>query len=197
SDQNPEVAATLTVLELPNLFALLDLVQHAGDAETTIALATSLYRLLQWLGKPRLLERGGQVRNPPAAGLGNAWDHAQFQAARTRIEQQLGSGRLREALDGAQQLLQGARAVGEQAYAGADYDLAMACFLGARVLKEAGGSEQALPLLDEARQRFEAVAQERPSAVAERMASACVTEQGDCLRDLGRLGEAAGAQEEG
>ena len=29
-DQNTEVAATLTVLELPNLFALLDLVQRAG-----------------------------------------------------------------------------------------------------------------------------------------------------------------------
>ena len=30
--QNIEVAATLTVLELPNLFALLDLVQRGGDA---------------------------------------------------------------------------------------------------------------------------------------------------------------------
>ncbi len=39
--QNAEVAATLTVLELPNLFALLDLVQRAGDAEATIGLATS------------------------------------------------------------------------------------------------------------------------------------------------------------
>ena len=45
--QNTEVAATLTLLELPNLFALLDLVQAAGDAEATIDLATSLYSLLQ------------------------------------------------------------------------------------------------------------------------------------------------------
>ena len=45
--QNTEVAATLTVLELPNLFALLDLVQRAGDPEATIDLATSLYSLLQ------------------------------------------------------------------------------------------------------------------------------------------------------
>ena len=45
--QNTEVAATLTVLELPNLFALLDHVQRAGDAEATIDLATSLYSLLQ------------------------------------------------------------------------------------------------------------------------------------------------------
>ena len=69
--QNTEIAATLTVLELPNLFALLDLVQRAGDAEATIDLATSLYSLLQMLGKPRLLERVGQVRDAAAAALGD------------------------------------------------------------------------------------------------------------------------------
>ncbi len=137
--QNAEIAATLTVLELPNLFALLDLVQHAGDAEATIDLATSLHSLLQSAGKPRLLERVGQVRDAAAAALGDAWNHARFQAARTRIEQQLAGGRLREALDGAQQLLQRARAAGEQAYPDADYDLAMACLLLARVLRTAGG----------------------------------------------------------
>ena len=38
----------------------------AGDAEATIGLATSLYSLLQMLGKPRLLERVGQVRDAAA-----------------------------------------------------------------------------------------------------------------------------------
>ena len=147
-------------------------------------------------GKPRLLERVAQVRDAAAAALGEAWNHARFEAERTRIEQQLAGGRLREALAGAQQLLQRARAAGEQAYPGADYDLAVACFLLARVLKTAGGSEQALPLLDEARQRFEAIAKERASKAAERMASVCFTEQGDCLLDLGRLDEAAAAYEE-
>jgi tetratricopeptide (TPR) repeat protein len=194
--QNIEVAATLTVLELPNLFVLLDLVQRAGDAEATIALTTSLYQLLQTLGKPRLLARVGQVRDAAAAALGAAWNHAWFQAAQTRIEQQLGGGRVREALDGAQQLLQRVRAAGARAYPGADYDLAMACILLARVLKTAGGSEQALPLLDEARQRFEAFATERPGQGAEQMVSYCFTEQGDCLRYLGRLDEAVAAYEE-
>ena len=151
SNQNAEVAATLTALELPNLFALLEQVQRAGDAEATIDLATSLYGLLQCAGKPRLLERVGQVRDAAAAALGETWNHARFQAQRTRIEQQLAGGRLREAFDGAQQLLQRARAAGEQAYPDADYDLAVACCLLARVLQIAGGSEQALPLLDEAR----------------------------------------------
>jgi hypothetical protein len=44
--QNSVMAATLTLMELPNLFALLDLVERAGDAEATIGLATSLYALL-------------------------------------------------------------------------------------------------------------------------------------------------------
>ena len=194
--QNAEVAATLTLLELPNLFALLDGVQRAGDAAATIGLATSLYSLLSMLGKPRLLERVGLVRDAAAAALGDAWNNARFEASRSRIEQQLGGGRLREALEGAQALLQRARVGGGQAYPGADYDLAMACWLLARVLNTAGGAEQALPLLDEARQRFEAVVKERASKAAERMASGCSSEQGNCLCDLGRFDEAAAAYEE-
>ncbi|MBL8168187.1 MAG: tetratricopeptide repeat protein [Acidobacteria bacterium] len=198
--QNTEVAATLTVLELPNFFALLDLMQRADDAEATIALATSLYSLLQMLGKPQLLERVGQVRDAAAQQLektlGDTWNHARFSAARTRIEQQLGGGQLREAFEGAQALLQRARAAGERAYPDADYDLAVACFILARVLQMAGGAQQALPLLDEAQRHFEAVAKERPGIGAERMASACFSEQGDCFHDLGRLDEAATAYEE-
>ncbi len=194
--QNAELAATLTGLELPNLFALLDRVQHAGEAEATINLTTSLYSLLQGLGKPRLLERVGQVRDTAAATLGDAWNHARFEAARTRIEQQRAGGQLREAFADAQALLQRARTAGKQAYPRADYDLAMACWLLARVLQTVGGAEPALPLLDEARQRFETIAQARPGIGAERMASVCLAEQGDCLRDLGRLDEAAAAYEE-
>jgi len=194
--QNTEVAATLTLLELPNFFALLDLVQRAGDAETTIDLATSLYSLLQALGKPRLLERVGQVRDAAAAALGDAWNHARFEATRTRIEQQLASGRMREGLESAQALLQRSRVAGGQAYPDADYDLAMACNLLGQVLAAAGGSEQALPLLDEARQRFEAVAKDRPGQGAERMAAVCFGRQGGCLLNLGRLDDAAAAYEE-
>jgi tetratricopeptide (TPR) repeat protein len=198
--QNIEMAAKLTGLELPNLFALLDLVQRQEDAEATIGLATSLYSLLQRLGKPRLLERLGQVRDAAAKELertlGDSWNHARFQATRTRIEQQLAGGQLREALEGAQALLQRTQAAGGQAYPGADYDLAGAFWLLGRVLTWAGGADQALPLLIDARQRFEAVAKERPSRGAERMASACLTEQGGCLFALGRLDEAAAAYEE-
>ena len=193
--QHTEIAAKLTLLELPNLFALLDLVQRAGNAAVTIDLATSLYGLVQNLGKPRLLERVGQVRDAAAATLGNVNNHARFDAATSRIQQQLSHGQLREALVDAQQLLHDARAAGGQAYPGADYDLALACSLLARVLRQAGGAEQALPLLDEARLRFEATAQERDSRAARRMAYVCFGERGDCLLDLGRLDEAVLAYE--
>lgn len=194
--KNAQLAATLTQLELPNLFALLEWVQRSGDAEKTIALTTTLYGLLQNLGKPRLLERLGAMRDRAAAVLGETWNHAQFQAQRTRIEQQLGGGQWPQAHEGAQVLLQRARTAGDQAYPGADYDLAMACWLRARVLRLAGRAEQALPLLDEARQYFEAIASERAREAAKKMASACITEGADCLRALGRYDDAATAYEE-
>ncbi len=192
-NQNAEVAATLTLLELANLFALQDLVQQAGDAVATIDLATKLYSLLQKLGKRRLLQRVGQVRDDAAAALGDAWNHARFDAESDRIQQQLDGGQLQQALAGAQALHQQAQAAGAAAYPNADYDLAVACWLLARVLGMAGAAEQALPLLDAARQRFDAFAAVQPGCGAEGMAAVCITEQGDCLCALGRLDEAAEA----
>lgn len=193
--KNAQRAATLTQLELPNLFALLEWVERVGDTENTIALTTTLYSLLRNLGKPRLLERLGTIRDH-AAALGETWNHAQFNAQGTRIEQQLGGGQWPQAHAGAQILLQRARAAGDDAYPGADYDLAMACFLLARVLKTGGGAEQALPLLDEARQYFEAFEQHQPGCGAGKMASVCITEGADCLCALGRYDAAATAYEE-
>jgi len=187
--QNAELAATLTALELPNLFAVLERVERARDAEATIDLTTSLFQLLQMAGKPRLLARVAQARDTAARTLGATWNHARFNAQGTRIEQQLASGELREALDGARDLLQRAQTA---SYPEAEYDLAMAFNLLGQALHAAGGAEQALPLFDEARRRFEAIADQ----AAERMASVCLARRGDCLRDLGRLDEAADAYEE-
>jgi tetratricopeptide (TPR) repeat protein len=194
--QNAELASTLTLLELPNLFALLDRSQAVADPETVIDRATFLYGLLRGLGKPRLLERVARVREAAAAALGKGWSHARFEASRTRIDQRLAAGQLREALAGAQQLLQQAQAAGEEAYTVADYDLAMAFSLLGRVLNTGGEVQQALPLLQEAGQRFEAIANKYPGTGAEQMASACLTEQGNCLRNLGRYDAAAAAYEE-
>jgi tetratricopeptide (TPR) repeat protein len=194
--QNTELAATLTLLELPNLFALLDRSQAAADPATTIERATYLYSLLQRLGKPRLLERVARVREAAAAALGEGWSHARFEASRSRIEQQLAAEQLREALAGAQQLLQQAQAAGEAAYAGADYDLAAACFSLGQMLNIGGGAQQALPLLQEAGQRFEAITHATDNKAAAGMAYACLGEQGTCLLNLGRYDAAAAAYEE-
>jgi tetratricopeptide (TPR) repeat protein len=194
--KNTEIAATLTVLELPNLFALLEHVQRAGDAEVTIGLTTLLHSLLQALGKPRLLTRMAEARDRAKAVLGETGSHARFQAQRSQIEQQLAGGGLRDAMHGARDLLQRTRASGGQSYPGADYDLATACILLARVLRTMGGSEEALPLADESNARFEAVERERPGCGAERMASVCLAERGSCLIALGRSDEAAVAYEE-
>jgi tetratricopeptide (TPR) repeat protein len=196
-NQHAEVAARLTLLELPNLFALLKRVENAGNADATIHLTTSLYALLQRLGKTRLLERVAQASDSAAKALGETWNHARFEAQRTRIDQQFASGHLRDASESAQKLLRLVRAVRETAYRGADYDLAMACWLLGGLLKTGGGAEQALPLLEEAQTRFEAIARQRDNKAAQRMASVCLAERGDCFRDLGRLDEAADSYEEG
>lgn len=88
-------------------------------------------------------------------------------------------------------MLKRARGAGEQAYYGADYDLAGACFIHGRVLEAASHSEQALPLLEEARERFEKIGKERCNEAAEAMVSACSAERGDCLTSLGRFCDAA------
>jgi tetratricopeptide (TPR) repeat protein len=194
--QNAELAATLTLLELPNLFALLDRSQAVADPATTIDRATFLYGLLQPLGKTRLLERVARVREAAAATLGEGWSHSRFQASDSRIDYLLAAGQLREALAGAQQLLQQAQAAGEAAYPNADYDLAMAFFSLGRVLKTGGVAQQALPLLQEAGRRFEAIANANDNKTAEGMGSVCIADQGDCLRALGRYDAAAAAYEE-
>lgn len=195
-NKNTQVTATLTLLELPNLFALLEGVQESGDAKATIALTTRLYSLLQWLGRPRLLKRVGTIRDGAAAALGDHWNHSQFEAQRTGIEQQLSNGQLPQAHAAAMTLLKQARTVGDKTYLGADYDLATACWLLARILERNGAAEHALPLFDEARQYFEAIEQHRPGYGAARMASTCIADGAGCILDLGRHDEAAAAYEE-
>jgi tetratricopeptide (TPR) repeat protein len=195
--QDTELAATLTRFELPNLLSLLACLSRSEDAEETVELATRLQSLLADLGRPRLLARVGAVRDEAAARLGATWSHARFVAERSRIEEQLAAGRLDEGLASAQALLRQARAAGEQAYPGADYHLASACWFLGRVLETLGDARRALLYIDEAQGRFEAIARARSNPEADGMTSACLTEKGDCLVRLGRLEEAAAAYEDG
>jgi tetratricopeptide (TPR) repeat protein len=196
-NQQIEIATTLTVLDLPNLLTVLDLVQRGGDVETTIDLAASLLDLLRPLGKYRLVKRVAQIRDVAAGSLGDTWNHARFEALKSSIDQQRTEGLLSEAYESAKQLLRHARAAGEQAYPGADYDLAMACIVLAREMNRTGRAEQALALSDEARQRFELCSENGPvDGSAEGMLSFYFAVRGDSLYDLGKFDEAAHSYEE-
>lgn len=194
--QDAQITTTLTQLEINNLFALLTQMQAAAGQGAAanidlVDLCTDLYRLLQWAGKTRLLQHIGQVRDAAAAALDATWGHASFQIASARIEQQLANGDLRSALAGSQALLARARAAGEATYVGADYDLVLTYFLLGRVLKSGGKAQEALSVLQEAHSRFKAVEKRDPRLVAEGMDLVCLVEQGECLRALGHLDEAA------
>ncbi|MFN7678048.1 MAG: tetratricopeptide repeat protein, partial [Cyanobacteriota bacterium] len=195
--QDTELATTLTLLELPNLFAVLDLVARRGQVEATIDLVSLLYNLLGNLGKPKLLERLQQVSAAMGTTLDPGWSHEAFLAMGHRMEALKHRGQVSEALNVAMQRHQHALAAGPQAYGNAAYDQAYSCFEVAGLLRSAGHVHRAFTLFQESRQRFQAFASERPGLGAERMAAVCLTELGICYCDLGRVEEAAQAHSEG
>jgi tetratricopeptide (TPR) repeat protein len=188
-------AAQLTLLELPNLLALLDWVQDTLSPEQVVTLASRVEQLLAQLGRPQALAQATRVRETAARALGE-WSHAHFLTAQASIERLIERGDLQAALAAAQQLLQRCLAAGEAAYPGAAYDIAMAHFLLGRVLQMGGSADAALPPLAEAQGRFQTLA-DAGNTAAEVMAATTFTESGDCLTALGRLDEATAAYEEG
>ncbi|MCG3157100.1 MAG: hypothetical protein DKINENOH_03731 [bacterium] len=192
--KNTEMAFQLTLLELPNLLALLDWATENLTPEEVVDITSSLETLLQALGRPQALARVVAVREQAAKKLGG-WSHARFNAESSRIERLLESGDVQAAYTAAQQLVQNCLKAGEQAYADADYDIAYIHWLFGRVLKTGGAAEEALSPLAEAQERFQKLA-DAGNTDAARMAAVAITESGDCLRDLGRLEEAATAYEE-
>ncbi|MCP4620717.1 MAG: tetratricopeptide repeat protein, partial [Bradyrhizobium sp.] len=201
--KDAQQAAQLTLLELPNLLALLR--RRAGELATgdfspqqAIDMASSLEGLLANLGRPQALVEAVALRQQAAALLeqqGEAWSHAHFLQTSSHIDRLLQQGDLQQAFQSAQTLLQNCLQAGDAAYAGAAYDTAMAHIILGRVLKTGGAAQAALEPLTKAQQRFEALAREGNQSAA-RMAAKCLTESGDCLTDLGRLDAAARAYEE-
>lgn len=189
--KDPQLAATLTLLDLPNLLAALEHLQGEASAEQVVDLATDLESLLANLGRPKALARVVRVREAAAAALGE-WSHARYLAESAAVDRLLDTGRFGEAVAAAQRLVEQTRAAGEEGYDEVAYDLAMAHFSLGRALQRSGGAGAALAPLQEARERFERLA-ETGNERAARMASVCLTETADCLQDLGRLDEAAAA----
>lgn len=184
------MAFRLTLLELPNLLALLDQLEQQLTADSATAEAVSntagkIEQLLANLNRPQALAQAVAVRVQAAAAIPD-WGQARFKHEYLLIERLLQQGQLQAAFEKAQALLQQATAAGPTAYDVADYDLALAHFLLGRVLRKGGQAAPALDLLVEAQRLFEALGER-----GERMAAVTLTEQSDCLTNLGRLAEAA------
>src|SRR5262245_37257621 len=157
-----------------------------------------LLKLIGLIGRPRLVTRVAEARDIAAAQIGDGSPSARFNAEMSRLQELLGCGQLKDALAAAQALVKRARTAGDEAYEGADYNLAIALVLVGRTLQMNRRADQALPLLDQARRRFEAISKARSyNKSAARAAARCLNELGACLLDLGRLDDSAAAYEEG
>ena len=193
--QDTKLAFSLTQLELPNLMAYLQglmtgLAEGQVTAEQAVNQLGRVETLLANLNQAQALTQVVVWREQAAQGLGE-WSNARFENERMAIERLLQQGDVQGAYQAAEVLLRECQQAGKQAYAGADYDLAIAHFLLGRVLNAGGAAEAALAYLQQAQQHFEALGER-----GARMASVTLVEQGDCLRALGQLDAAAGAYEE-
>ncbi len=191
--KDTQQAADLTRLELGNLLGFLDWAETHAEPGEVMDWADRVETLVEELGLAGALDRTEAVMERTARKLeGQGWSHAVYLHQSATIDRLLEQGDLNAALGHAQDLLQRCLAAGDAAYPGADYDIAMVHAKVGRVLNMGGRADAALGYIQEARRRFEALGGDG----AERMASVCLTEQGDCLRVLGRLDEAAASYEE-
>jgi tetratricopeptide (TPR) repeat protein len=195
--QDATVTSKRWALDIPNFLALLEYDERVGDAAMTIGTATSLIKTLDVLGKQTLVDRVTRVLETTVQKLKGEWSHAYFRALDARIEQLAAKGQVARACEAAVTLLELARAAGPEAYSDADFDIAMACFSVGRALEEARRAEEALPLIDEARSRFESMTGGSVRGAAAHMAASCIVERADCLTALSHLDEAAELYEEG
>ena len=189
--QDTELSARLTLLELPNLMAMLRWSEEKASPEEVVDLAGSLETLLSRLGRPQALAQATRAREQAVQRLGE-WSHARFQAERAKSDRLLERGDFQSAYEVAQQLLHCSLASGEEAYPRAKYDIALAHLSLGVALMECGAAEAALSPLAEAQRRFQALA-DAGNAAAAGMASAAITESAGCLTNLGRWDEAAAA----
>ena len=193
--QDAQLAAQLTLLELPNCLALLTALPQHGDAEQTAAIAGRIEQLLSPLQQPQALALAVKIRRKASATLG-VWSRGQFENKRLDIERLLQQGDIQSAYQQAEALLKLALQAGASAYPGADYDIALAYLRLGRVLRMGGNAEAALKTLQQALLGFQALADNGDQDAA-LMVSATLTELGDCLRAMGRLEAAVALYQQG
>jgi tetratricopeptide (TPR) repeat protein len=195
--QDAELSAQLTLLEVPNLMALLDWIEECDTPKEVVEVAQSLETLLAPLGRSQTLARATRVREGAALRLdqADAWSHTRYLAESAKINRLVEGGQLPAAYQAAQQLLTSSLMGGEAAYPEAGYDTAMIYWQLGSVLQMAGAAEAALASLSEAKRRFQTLADARDTTAA-RMDSSTIIMIAICLTNLGRLDEAAMAYQE-
>ena len=156
-----------------------------ATAKAVSDIAGKIEQLLVNLGSPLALLHAVAVREVAATVIPE-WSNASFNNERLLIDRLLQQGQLLTAHTRAQTLLEQVITVGSTAYHGADYDFAMAHDLLAQTLKAIGQTATALGLWVEAQQLFEELGKS-----GQLMVSVTMMAQADCLRELGRLKEAA------
>jgi tetratricopeptide (TPR) repeat protein len=188
------LGARLTLLELPNLLAMLRWAEEQATPEEAVELSSSIEQLLSGLGQSQALAVATIKREQAAQRLPK-WGHARFAASNSEVERLLDRGELQAALVAAERLLKRCLEAGEEAYPEAANDLSTAYFAMSRALKLAGAPGEALSLLREAHRRIEPLAMNGETFAAQ-LTVAVLSDSGDCLMALGRLDEAAAAYEE-
>ncbi|HEX9001529.1 MAG TPA: CHAT domain-containing protein, partial [Blastocatellia bacterium] len=198
--QDSVLAQQLALLELPNLTAVLAWLPEHATLEAMIDATRLVEELFSNLGRSQVVAQAMWIRQQAtqrlsAAASANAWSHAHFQTEDANISRLLERGQVTVAYQIAQQLLSRSLTAGEQAYPGASFHIATAHFNLGLVLQEAGNAEAALLSFTEAQRRFQVLA-DSGEIDATKMLSATSLEKATCLRELGRLDEAAEACQE-
>jgi tetratricopeptide (TPR) repeat protein len=187
--QDVKMASTLTLLELPNLMATLAWLQERESAEVVIELANKLELLTSRLGQESALKQAIKVRELVSQSL-TGWSHSKYLAESAAVDRLLEQGDLSAAYTLVQQLLKECLQAKPEAYPSAAFDTAAAYLRLGRVSQLMGATERALEAIIEARQRSESLV-EKGDKQAVGLLTTAMLEQADCLRDLGRLDEAA------
>lgn len=192
--KDTKLAFILVQLELPNLMTYLQMLVEdlrVGNvaAEVVVDKVGSVEHLLGNLHQPQALAQVMVWRTQAAMAL-DKWSSVRFENERMNIEQLLQQGNIQAAYQTTQNLLRQCQLAGEQAYVGANYDLARVYFLLGRVLRISGAATEALLHLRQAQSCFEQIGEQGRVG-----ASVALLEQGDCLLTLGQLVDATSAYE--
>jgi len=192
--ENKHLTTKLTLLELPNLIALLAYTNQLKAAEGIVLIAGIIEDLLKNSGLRQILKQVISVQENAEKGL-KALNNIKFYTAKRQVERLLEKGSLGAAQIIAKNLLKKSLNAGENAYPEAAYNIAEANILLGIILKKSAASESALNYLESAQLQFDKIGRNGDEK-SQRMAYICLAEQGDCLRALGRLDESASIYEE-